>query len=118
MKVIIKIANVYDGLLEETRKELVIVKGNRVYIGKLFFKKEDFEIVRRTKNSVRFEGNAEEIMLKAYEMCKEEGMIAKDDKSLLTMMHWQYMNGLTDEMIDSYKYKSDTEYLKAKGVMV
>lgn len=111
MKACVKIANVYDALLEETKKELVITKGNQVYIGKLFFKKEEWEKVRRSKTSVHVEGTAEEIIMKAYELLRDEDMLASDDKSLKVMLHWQFVNGFSDEMIDTHKYKNDTEYL-------
>lgn len=115
MKVTIKIANVYDGILDEVRKELVIVRGRQSYVGKLFFKKEDWESVKKVHKKVVIDGSAQDIMLEAYELLREEGMLAKDDKSLLCMMHWQFVNGLTNEMICAYKFKNDTEFLNSLG---
>jgi hypothetical protein len=30
---------------------------------------------------------------------------------LKTMLHWQFINGFSDEMLDGYKYKTDSEFL-------
>lgn len=111
MKISIRIANVYDTLLEETKKEIVIVKDRKTYVGALFFRKDETEVVKKVFEKIEFEGNAQEAMIKAYQMMKEHGLIAKDDKTLKTMLHWQYMNGLTDEIVCTYGFKNDTEYL-------
>ena len=112
MKFSIRIANVYNTILEETKKEIVIVKDRKTYIGALFFKKDETEVVKKVFDRVDFEGSAQEAMVKAYHMMKEHGLTKKDDKTLKTMLHWQYVNGLTDEMCNiGYKFKTDTELL-------
>lgn len=112
MKFSIRIANVYDTILEETKKEIVIVKDRKTYIGALFFQKDEHQIVRKVFERIDFEGGAQDAMVKAYHMMKAHGLTAKDDKTLKTMMHWQHVNGLTDEMLlDGYKFQNDTEFL-------
>jgi hypothetical protein len=112
MKFSIRIANVYSDILEETRKEIVIVKDRKTYIGALFFKKDADETVKKVFERVDFEGTAAEAMVIAYNMMKEHGLTKKDDKTLKTMLHWQHVNGLTNECIlAGYHYKTDTELL-------
>lgn len=113
MKFTIKIANVYDTILEETKKELVVIKDRKTYIGALFFRKEETEVVKKVFDRVDIDGSAFDAMIAAYHLMKKHDRIAKDDKTLKTMMHWQYVNGLTDEMLlDGYKFKNDTELLE------
>lgn len=111
MKFSIRIANVYDDILEETRKELVVVKDRKTYIGALFFRKNEWEKVTKVFDRIDIEGSALDAMLAAYELKKKHGLLAKDDKTLLCMMHWQYVNGLTDDLITRCGFKNDTEFL-------
>ena len=112
MKFSIRIANVYNTILEETKKELVIVKDRKTYIGKLFFKKDESEMVKKVFERIDFEGSAQDAMVVAYNLLKKYDMLAKDDKTLKTMLHWQYTNGLTDDIISvGYRYNTDTELL-------
>lgn len=112
MKASVRIANVYDSLLEETKKDLVVVKDRKTYIGALFFRKEEWETVKKVFEKVEVEGSALDIILAAYKLRQKHGLVAKDDKSLLTMLHWQHVNGLTDEILtEQYSYDSDTAYL-------
>lgn len=113
MKATVKIANVYNAILEETKADLVVIKEDKTYIGKLFFEQDDHEEVRETIYEAEVDGTAKEVMLKAYKLVKKAGMVARDNKSLKCMLHWQYMNGFSDEMFDSYKYQDDTELLEA-----
>lgn len=116
MKFSIRIANVYDTILEETKKDIVIVKDRKTYIGALFFQKDESQIVRKVFERIDFEGGARDAMVKAYHMMKAHGLTAKDDKTLITMLHWQYANGLTDEMLmDGYKFRNDTDLLASIG---
>ena len=111
MKFSIRIANVYDTILEESKKDIVIVKDRKTYIGALFFKKDETQVVQKVFERVDFEGNTLDAMIKAYHMMKNHGLTAKDDKTLLTMLHWQYVNGLTEEMCNAYDFKTDTDFL-------
>lgn len=113
MNVTLKIQNVYDDILEETKPALVLEKGKKVYIGALFFEKESWEMRRNVIEKAEVSGSMTEILLTAYEMMKRHGMTKKDDKTLQTMAHWQYVNGVSDEMmIENYSYKNDTEYIE------
>lgn len=109
MKFSIRIANVYDTILDETTKEIVIVKDRKTYIGALFFKKDETEIVKKIIERIEFEGNAQDAMIIAYNLMKKHGMTKH--KTLLTMLHWQHVNGLTDEMSNAYGFDSDEAFL-------
>ena len=109
MKFSIRIANVYDAILEETTKEIVIVKDRKTYIGALFFKKDETQLVKKVIERIDFEGNAQGAMVTAYNLMKKHGMAKRD--TLKTMMHWQFINGMTDEMSTAYGFKSDEEFL-------
>lgn len=111
MKFSIRIANVYDTILEETKKTIVIVKDRKTYIGALFFRKDETEQVKKVFEKVEFEGSARDAMIKAYYMMKNHNLLAKDDKTLTCMLHWQYINGLTDEFCNAIGFKNDTEFL-------
>lgn len=108
----VRIQNVYDEILEETNQELVVVKDRKTFIGALFFKKEKWNKPRKIVEEVIVEGSALDVMLAAYNLMKKYNMTKKDDKTFKTMVHWQYINGFSDECItDGYKFKNDTEYL-------
>lgn len=110
MKASIRIADVYCEILEESKKKLVIVKNHKTYVGALFFEKDPWEKVKKVYDRVDIDGTAVDILVEAYELLKAHGMLTKD--TLQTMAHWQYVNGLTDEMItDGYGCKDDEELL-------
>lgn len=111
MKATVKIANVYDTICKDTTKDLVVEKDGQTFIGALFFKQEEWDKIEDTVESTEVDGTAFDIMMAAYELKKKHGLLAKDDKTLTTMMHWQFINGLTDEMLDGYGYENDTAYL-------
>lgn len=120
MKCTIKIANVYSTILEETTKELVIEANNKTYIGALFFEPID-EVVKESIQETSFEGSALELMITAYKMLKDNDMLASDDRTFHTMVHWQYMNHLTNDLISelkTYKYRTDSEVFNAYGITV
>lgn len=117
MKASVRIANVYDEILEETTKELVVVANRKSFVGALFFRKEKWEKVKKVIDKVDVEGSALDIVLAAYNLKKKYGMLAKDDKTLQSMAHWQFVNGLTDEWIDMHLYKNDTEFLASLNMV-
>ena len=69
------------------------------------------DVLQDNIEEIEVEGSVLEIMLVAYNLKKKHDMIAKDDKTLQTMLHWQHVNGFSDEIFDTYRYKNDTEYL-------
>ena len=111
MNVKVRIQKVFDDITKETKQELVVVNGKKTFIGALFFKKEEWNKPKKIVEELVVEGSALDVMLAAYNLMKNHDMIAKDDKTLKTMLHWQFINGFSDEMLDDYKYKTDSEFL-------
>ena len=112
MKANVKIAKVYNTILEETKTDLVIEKDNKTYIGALFFEAEEHETITEIIEEQQIEGTPAAIILTAYFMKKKYNLLAKDNKTLQVMAHWQHVNGFSDEMfINSYSCKNDTEFL-------
>lgn len=118
----IRIQEVYDTILKETKLDLVIVRNDRIYIGALFFIKEEYQVLKDVLDRITLSDEpseredimAEHICLVCYALKEKHNMLAKDDKSLLTMLHWQFVNTLTSAThIDCYEYSCDTDYLKA-----
>lgn len=112
MKAIIKIQNVFDEILEETTPELVITSGKKTFIGALFFPREKWEKPRKVLEQIEAEGEPLKILLSAYALLKRHNMTKADDRTFKTMVHWQYINGFSDEMAtDNYKFQNDTDYI-------
>ena len=111
MNVKVRIQKVFDDITKETKQELVVVNGKKTFIGALFFKKKEWNKPKKIVEELVVEGSALDVMLAAYNLMKKYDMIAKDDKTLKTMLHWQFINGFSDEMLDGYKYKTDSEFL-------
>ena len=113
MNAIIKIQNIYDEILEETEPKLVLEKGKKVYVGALFFECEKWQKRRKVLEQIEVNGSMTEILLTACDMLKRHNMTKADDKTFQTMAHWQYMNGVSDDMmIENYGFKSDTDYIE------
>ena len=72
MKASVRIANVYDNILEETTKKLVVVKDRKTYIGALFFKKDKEEEVKKVHDRTEVDGTALDIVLAAYDLLKNQ----------------------------------------------
>ena len=115
MKYTVKIQEVKDDILEETKRELVVTRGRKSFIGALFFEKESWDIMGRVIEKKEIEGGALDVVLACYEMRKRHGMTTKDNHSFLSMAHWQYVNGLTDELLTFYNCKDDSEALAKIG---
>ena len=103
---IVMIAKTYDTILGTTKKNLVVYRDLSAT-----------HMITEVIASKYVEGTTWDIIEEAYYQLKVNGMLAKDDSTLLTMLHWQYINGFSSEMfIDIYEVKNDTEYLaKRKG---
>jgi hypothetical protein len=96
----IKIANVYNTILEEVRKTLVVTrKDGEIFVGALFFPHEKDDIIMDTIEEVTMKGTAEEIVNMCCYLKWRNGLLAKDGKTLQTMEWWQYCNGFTNELI-------------------
>ena len=111
MKAVVRIQSVYNETLEKGKQDLVIEANEKVYVGALFFGQDEDDVLQDIIEEIEVEGSVLEIMLVAYNLKKKHDMIAKDDKTLQTMLHWQHVNRFSDEIFDTYRYKNDTEYL-------
>ena len=111
----VMIAKVYNTILGELKKELVVFTEGKVFEGPLFWPMEDDDMIIEVVSVNHVEGTVWNVMMEAYALLKVNGMLAKDDSTLLTMLHWQHVNGFSNEMfIDAYGVKSDTEYILKK----
>lgn len=102
----IKIAKVWNGILEEEKLTVVAEKHGKLFFGKLFFEPTD-ESVREVLEEVEIpdESSNIEIAKACYPLYKKYGLLAKDGSSFKCCAHWAYMNGLAD----TYKTLNDTE---------
>lgn len=111
----IMIAKVYSNILGELKKKLVVFTEGKVFEGALFWPMDSDDMIMEVVSVVHAEGNVWQVILNAYGLLKANGMVTKDDKTLLTMLHWQHVNGFSEEMfIDAYGTENDTEYLAKK----
>lgn len=118
MKTTVKICRIYDEILNEERTDVLFDANGKQYLGALFFEKEKYEKVKAVLEEAVLDTDVGTIMLTAYEMMKRFGRIAEDDKTFKTMVHWQFMNGFSDDMLSAFKaysYKTDTELFEAIG---
>lgn len=113
MRVNIMIADVYNNLLEETERRIVWFRDDgKVFEGALFFPLEADDMITNVVESAHINADVYDVILAGYRMLEKYDMKAKDDKTLTCMLHWQHVNGFSDEMFfDIYKAKTDTEYL-------
>ena len=108
----VMIAKVYNTILGEMKKRLVVFTEGKVYEGALFWPMEPEDMIMEIISVNHVEGVVWDVMLEAYAALKVNGMLVKDDSTLRTMLHWQHVNGFSDEMfIDAYGAKTDEEYL-------
>lgn len=113
----IMIAKVYDNILGELKKKLIVFTEGKVFEGALFWPMDPNDMIMEVVSVNHVEGSVWQVILNTYGLLKANGMLAKDDKTLLTMLHWQHVNGFSEEMfIDAYGTENDTEYLaKRRG---
>lgn len=115
MRATVMIAKVYDNILGETRKKVIFFRDGKVFEGALFFPMEAEDMIMEVISVKYIDGTVWDIMMEAYGSMKVYGMLAKDDCTLHTMLHWQHVNGFSEEMfLDRYGTKNDTEYLKKR----
>ena len=111
----VKIQDVYNSILDETDKRLVVVKGiyEKCYIGTLFFEIDAFECLKGDAYEyvILEEPTGKDICITAYELLKKHGMLMRD--TLKTMLHWQSIHGVTEDIyIEGYKCETDEELLE------
>lgn len=111
----VMIAKVYNTILGDFEKRLIVFKDSgKVFEGTLFFPLEPDDVIMEIVSVNHVEGTVWDIMLEAYSALKVNGMLAKDGMTLMTMLHWQHVNGFSDEMfLDAYDL-NDEEYLILK----
>ena len=114
MKATVSIANVYDDILKEYSKDLVVICDGKTHMGCLFFEKEEWDRIGEYIDTVDVDGSSIDVCLEAYKLLEKHNMLARDGKTLLTMFHWQWVNGLGEDpelCSGMYEYKNDTELL-------
>ena len=113
----VMIAKVYNTILGEIKKRLVVFTEGKVFEGVLFWPMEPDDMIMEVISVNHVEGTVWDVMMEAYSTLKVNGMLSKDDSTLKTMLHWQHVNGFSDEMfIDAYGTKNDTEYLMKRSM--
>ena len=115
----VMVAKIYNTIVGDIKKRLVVFKDGRVFEGALFWPMDSDDMIMEIVSVNHVEGTVWDVMCEAYGALKVNGMLAKDDQTLKTMLHWQHVNGFSEEMfIDAYGTKNDTEYFekrRAKG---
>lgn len=111
----VMIAKVYDTILGELKKKLIVFKDGRVFEGALFWPMDALDMIMEVVSVNHVEGTVWDVICEAYGALKVNGMLAKDDQTLKTMLHWQHVNGFSEEIfIDAYGTKNDTEYIEKR----
>ena len=103
MTITITIANLYNTILEEERKELIIKKGDDTFKGALMWKNEDLgdDVMRGKIEEQELEVNelnketVENIIETAIEMMNKADMKVYDSTGK-TMKHWQYLHSFSE----------------------
>lgn len=112
IKATVKIAKVYNTLLEEESTQLIVEKDGKVYEGALFFELDPYDEITEILEQREVTGAEWGIIYEAYKLMEKHGLTKKS--TLKTMLHWQWINGLTEKCFDgAYKFENDAELLKA-----
>lgn len=111
----VMVAKIYNTIVGDIKKRLVVFKDGRVFEGALFWPMDADDMIMEIVSVNHVEGTVWDVMIEAYASLKANGMLAKDDQTLKSMLHWQHVNGFSDEMfIDAYGTKNDTEYFERR----
>ena len=123
--VTIKIQDVYSNILNETNKELVVTINRKTSIGPLFFQKDPDDILKHIYSKVTLpdDTTADDIIINAYHLIKENNMVAGGHKTLITMAHWFNVNKLKQwgnyhSELYPYGYETDEEMIEALQLKV
>ena len=101
MKANVKVAEVYSNILEESKLELVVIRGTETFVGGLFFKQDEDDEIREVVDEVDVDGTVEEIIdMCFYLRWRNDILHNRDGKCMSSMRHWQFMNGFSDEILD------------------
>ena len=114
-----RLQEVHDSIMESTNMKLVTEIDGKVFTGALFFPLAEYEKLGEWHISTEMHDcKAKDIFVNAYNMLKQYGLVGKEGKTLLTMLHWQFLNGVTDECFtDIHSVETDVEWLKQNGFM-
>lgn len=100
----IKIAKIYSEILEETKIKPVAEKNGQLFIGHLFFKKEECcdEVITEVLDEIEIPDSSSNVEIaKALQPLNEKyGMNGKD--TFQTNAHWAWVNGLAENLDMSY----------------
>lgn len=96
------VAKVYDSLMEEEETQIILFKNNKIFEASgLFFEWNEIftQRIEKVLKEIDLSDtiNASTLVNKVIELRKEFDMAVYKD-SYKTLMHWQYMNGVTNEM--------------------
>ncbi len=101
----IKIAKIYNGLLEETKVKGIFTRNGKEFFGPLFWEKDEEDEVKEILAEVTIlDGESEEaevscVIDEYIELAKKHGLkVFKDTEK--TMKHWQFMNGFSNVIFD------------------
>ena len=101
MKTTIKVVNVYDTLLEETKRKILVINEQKErFMGNLLDDEKSWicEEVKETLYSVEFDGSIEETIDKIVEV-EIENEFKVYDCTKRTLAWWGYLNGLFEEHV-------------------
>ena len=104
------IARVYDKILEESKIEPVAKKGEKLFIGHLFFEPTEQEI-EDIMEEIEISDNSSDVEIaKAFfPLYKKYDLLASDGSSFSCCVHWSWANGLAEKLDDNW-----LNYLKIK----
>ena len=108
----IKIAEVYNEILKETKIEPVAERMGKLFFGHLFFEPL-YEKVQKVLEEVEIADNSSnvEIAKALFPLNKKYDLLAKDERTYSTNAHWAWVNGLAARLEDeSYNIK-DSEVI-------
>lgn len=96
------VVKAHNNILEEESIQIILYKNNNEYEASgLFFKWNDLnewdDIVTLKELELTDEINAEELINKIIEL-KKEFNLEVYDTTFKTLMHWQYITGVTNQM--------------------
>ena len=96
----IKIANLYNTILKETKLDVIVEKKDKLYIGKLFFESlGDYE-VEEVYEEIELADDSSNIDIAnaLYPLYEKYNMLAKDGTTFQVTSHWSWVNGLAERL--------------------
>lgn len=104
------IAKVYSSILEETKIEPVAKKGDKLFVGHLFFEPVDEEVKEVLEEVEIPDGSTNIEIAKAFfPLYQKYELLASDGTSFSCCAHWSWMNGLAEKLDDEDYFVKDSE---------